>query len=550
MNKKGPVKKGRPRRWLIPVLVLLVAGAGVGGHFIAKYWRPSFAASQPTATGPGASGERTQEDLRASMLDTLMRETFFEGIWIDDIDCSGQSLEAVRLALLQREQVQNSQLVLSFEHQDASWPVTALACGRKTDWADVLERAWAVGRVPTDAPDHELEAAFEQVEALKTEPLVLTTTVSWDNVLIEKTLKRLAAAIDVQPRGATATGFDVASRSFVIEEGWPGFTTDLSACHDLVVSHLQAGAEDARTAVAGKTTTSGKSAAELGKALGFVSEARTYARAYNPPRDENIRLICQKINGMVLQPGESFSFNRYIGQRTAARGFKPAGGIVNGILEPDIYGGGICQPNTTLYQAVVMADLEIIERHPHSWPSSYTQIGMDATVNWPGADFKFRNNTDDPVAIVAWYDKPAVVFQVYGRALEDGVSISITSTHDGYIPVDKPIERLNPDLKPGQKVVIREEHIGQLSTSYKVWTKDGSVIKRERLAKSRYPSIQAIIDHGPPKEEKEDPKEDEKPSETSPPAVEEEKPPAQTQPQETTGEKPEAEPETEEKTDS
>ncbi len=141
-----------------------------------------------------------------------------------------------------------------------------------------------------------------------------------------------------------------------------------------------------------------------------------------------------------------------------------------------------------------MADLEIVERYPHSRPSTYVPVGLDATVNWGGADFKFRNNTDQPIAVVAWFNKPNVVFQVYGRSLGAGVSIRLTSTHEGYIEVDPPTYKENKNLKPGEELVIREEHIGQLATSYKVWYKDGKIIKKEALAKSRYRPISAIIE--------------------------------------------------------
>ena len=126
-----------------------------------------------------------------------------------------------------------------------------------------------------------------------------------------------------------------------------------------------------------------------------------------------------------------------LGAEQPPRGFQDAPGIINGVLVPTI-GGGICQPNTTLFQAVLMADLQIVDRSPHSWPSAYTRIGLDATVNWPSPDFEFRNNTTDPVAIVASFHKPNVVVSIYGRSLGSGVSISLTSERTGFEKAPSP----------------------------------------------------------------------------------------------------------------
>ena len=89
-----------------------------------------------------------------------------------------------------------------------------------------------------------------------------------------------------------------------------------------------------------------------------------------------------------------------MGQRTADRGFKSAGAYSNGQLVDEV-GGGVCQPSSTLYMAVLRADLEVTERHNHSFTVSYTPLGQDATVSWGGPDFRFKNNTQYPIKILA-----------------------------------------------------------------------------------------------------------------------------------------------------
>ena len=117
-------------------------------------------------------------------------------------------------------------------------------------------------------------------------------------------------------------------------------------------------------------------------------------------RVNNIALAAQKINGRILNPGESFSYNNTVGQRTAAAGFKEAGAYLDGKVVQEI-GGGICQVSSTLYNAALLANLKITSRTNHYFPVSYLPDGLDATVSWTSPDFKFQNNTSYPIKIVA-----------------------------------------------------------------------------------------------------------------------------------------------------
>ena len=120
-------------------------------------------------------------------------------------------------------------------------------------------------------------------------------------------------------------------------------------------------------------------------------------------RDVNLRLACEAINGLILNPGQTFSYNDTLGQRTAEKGYKPANAYADG-QTVDVIGGSICQVSSTLYNCVLLADLEIVYRINHSFASSYVPLGLDATVSWGSIDFEFRNNTDSPIRIEAYSD--------------------------------------------------------------------------------------------------------------------------------------------------
>ncbi len=131
-------------------------------------------------------------------------------------------------------------------------------------------------------------------------------------------------------------------------------------------------------------------------------------------RNENLRLACEAINGLVLLPGETFSYNDALGERTEKKGYKPAASYVNG-LTVDTVGGGICQVSSTLYDSCLLSDLEIVRRSPHSYVSSYIPKGLDAAVSWKSQDFKFKNNLSTPIRIKAWVEGGYVNVQIFGK---------------------------------------------------------------------------------------------------------------------------------------
>lgn len=115
-------------------------------------------------------------------------------------------------------------------------------------------------------------------------------------------------------------------------------------------------------------------------------------------RNTNLRLVCEILDGMILQPGEEFSFNNAVGERTKERGFMPAPAYSGDTLV-NHYGGGVCQTSSTLYNCALLADLEITNRLSHGYPVRYLPIGLDATVNWNTTDFCFRNSLDYPIML-------------------------------------------------------------------------------------------------------------------------------------------------------
>ncbi|MHB8126164.1 MAG: cell wall-binding repeat-containing protein [Desulfitobacteriaceae bacterium] len=148
---------------------------------------------------------------------------------------------------------------------------------------------------------------------------------------------------------------------------------------------------------------------------GLIAQYSTYFDSTLVNRTENIRLAAKALDGKLLAPGELFSFNESVGERTAKAGYKEALIIVGNNFTPGL-GGGVCQVSSNLYNAVILAHLEILERYRHSLPVDYVPPGQDATVSFPILDFRFRNSRDTYLLIRSFVEGNTLTFQLYGKA--------------------------------------------------------------------------------------------------------------------------------------
>ena len=215
-------------------------------------------------------------------------------------------------------------------------------------------------------------------------------------------------------------------------------------------------------------------------------------------RIANIVLAAQKIDGYVVNPGKRFSYNQVVGPRTQAAGFKIAHVYV-GTKVVDGIGGGICQVSSTLYNAVVMADLKTVSRTNHSIPVSYVPMGRDATVSYGTIDYVFENNKPYPVSIKAKTQGTTLTISVVGTSDVD-YTVDFVSNFVQSIPYQTVTEEVET-LAEGETEVLENGSNGSVYESYRVYKKDGVEYKRTYESKSRYQSVTKKVAVGKKKEE-------------------------------------------------
>lgn len=219
--------------------------------------------------------------------------------------------------------------------------------------------------------------------------------------------------------------------------------------------------------------------------FGYKLEGRTSPyRASQESRTKNLELACQAINGLILNPGDIFSFNEVLGERTAEKGYLPApvfGGEGN-MSE----GGGICQVASTIFYTVLYADLETVERKEHSYPVDYVPKGMDAAIYWDeGQDYKFRNNKQNPIRIEAFLDGTHVNINFWGVKENDNYVVMTSEIFEKWIDPDEEI--INPDKPAGYRQQVQWAAYGMKINAFQsVFNGNNELIRTERYYTYHY----------------------------------------------------------------
>ncbi|MBP3634144.1 MAG: VanW family protein [Oscillospiraceae bacterium] len=215
----------------------------------------------------------------------------------------------------------------------------------------------------------------------------------------------------------------------------------------------------------------------------------------NANRTKNLTLACQAINGIILNPGDVFSFNNVVGERTAAKGYMPAT-VYSGGLSLEELGGGVCQVASSIYYCTLHLDLEQVHREPHAYVVTYVPKGMDATVYWGQIDYQFRNTLDFPIRILADTENGCVNITFQGQQKLD-YSVKMESVTLETYPWQE-VEELDETKEPGYRQVEVTPYTGYRVVTYKtILDKDGNEISRDQEAVSVYSKRDQKVIVGP-----------------------------------------------------
>jgi len=244
---------------------------------------------------------------------------------------------------------------------------------------------------------------------------------------------------------------------------------------------------------------------DLSEFLKEITLRSTFTTSYeksSADRKSNIQLAMSKFNGLIIEPDEEISFNEITGARNKENGYKTAKIIIGGKYVDGV-GGGVCQASTTLYNALIRSDLEILQVNHHTLPASYVPLSFDAMVSEGYADLKFKNNLDTPIFIKTICTNSNITVEIYGQPLEEGLTISTRAElikvlgHGG----DDIIKDTNGDyedkvLYKGEYYRLKYPQEGYETKGYIEYYKNGEKIKEKEIRHDRYLPQNGIIVEG------------------------------------------------------
>ena len=211
-------------------------------------------------------------------------------------------------------------------------------------------------------------------------------------------------------------------------------------------------------------------------------------------RTTNVKLACDFCNGIILNPGDEFSYNGAVGPRTYQRGFKDATVYVAGTTEEGV-GGGICQVSSTIYSAALHADLKITERYNHSYIITYVPLGEDATVVYGSKDFKFVNNTDYPIKLSVTYGKSTMTVSIIGTNVSNK-TVKMSTKTLSTTPFEV-VYKTDTSLPVGTTKVKNNGYTGYVTETYRMVYENGQLVSNTFESKSVYKKLDKVILENP-----------------------------------------------------
>ena len=343
---------------------------------------------------------------------------------------------------------------------------------------EVIEEAYGVGK------SGNLIKRYKAIKDLEFSNEVFELDYTADAELIRTVVTEKCTKLN---KKATNLGLKKTENGFEVVEGQQGVVVDEAAAEEAILAYI----EDEFDGTLGKieipTMISEPlgSREELAKVKDLLGSFQTSFKTSSSDRSKNVRSGAGHIDGTVLYPGEVFSTYEYVTPFTVENGYAMAGSYLNG-KTVDSMGGGICQVSSTLYNAVLMAELEVVERSPHSMMVAYVQASADAAIAGTYKDFKFKNSTDAPIYIEAYTTEGKnVVFNIYGQETRPaGRTIKYTNKVLESTPA---VTELHADGAQGIGYrMVESGHNGCKAELYKEVYMDGVLQSSEKVNKSNY----------------------------------------------------------------
>ena len=406
-------------------------------------------------------------------------EAILEGVYMGEMSLAGMTAEEAKASV--------SAFVEELKHKNITFGavgdhyVSVIAGDLGLAWVNEsdIDAAAALGKKGN------IVKRYKAMQDLKHGNKVYDLKLSLDRDLIKSVLEEQCAEYDITSVNNTITRVD---GQFVIEEGQAGERVNVEESLNQIYEYITNGwdYQDASIDLAIDVSEPKGSVEDLQKMTDVLGTFTTSYSTSSPSRCKNIENGARLINGTLLYPGDEFSTYDTIKPFTEANGYYPAGSYMNGKVV-DSLGGGICQVSTTLYNAVLLSELEVTERHNHSMIIAYVKPSMDAAIaESSGKDFRFVNSWENPIYIEGVTQGKQITFTIYGVEQRDPSHVvryeseTLSTTHPDH-------EIITPASGQGVGYIsVESAHVGYTAQLWKIVEENGVEVSREVINKSSY----------------------------------------------------------------
>ena len=436
-------------------------------------------------------------------------EKILSGIYVGDVYIGGNTKEEA-MEKLNQTMPQKGEEKITLNIGEQSYEFSLSELGVNLSYEEVVEQAFHYGKTGN------LLKRFKEQEEAGHGEVHFYPGYDLNETIFEEVFQNNGAQWFHTPQNATIYKTE---EGIQISEEVVGTNCDMSATKEAFLAFLEKDYKYGDTAFDVIVTESVPEVTsdELNQVeFTVLGSFSTYIGSSDWNRKTNMQNATNFINGTVLMPGEEFNTSRTIMPFTRANGYYDAGAFSNGEVVKSI-GGGVCQVSTTLYNAVLLAELEVVQRFPHSMTVGYVQLSADAAISGEAKNFIFKNNMNTPIYIEGTYDNTYLTFQIYGKETRPANRTLVFKNQ--IVSVIQPpaeIVTVDPAQPVGYRKVTQAAYTGYKVNLYKYIYEDGNLVGTELVNSSSYSAQPARVTEGPaePEVPAETPAEPEAPAET------------------------------------
>ncbi|NLL78418.1 MAG: hypothetical protein GX234_01155 [Clostridiales bacterium] len=406
-------------------------------------------------------------------------DTIHSGVYLENLDVSGMTPEEAKAAAEQYVEGLKDKPIHLKAVDDQEITVTAAELGIAWANPEVVNTACALGK------EGNIVQRYKAVRDLEHENQVFPIQLAFDKETVKNVIAEKSEPFNKECIEATLVRD---GNGFIIQEGQAGTVVDVDSSVNTVISYLTDdwNRDECQIALNVEVDEPKASKEDLAQVKDVLGTFTTSYRTSGSSRSGNVANGCSLVNGTTLFPGEEFSMYETVSPFSEDNGYYMAGSYLNGMVV-DSLGGGICQVSTTLYNAVLLSELEVTERHNHSMIVSYVDPSADAAIaESSGKDFKFVNNTNYPIYIEGHTEDKKITFTIYGvETRPENRTVKYES---------EVLERIEPTTEtiiasasqPIGFIDVQSAHIGYKAQLWKIVEEDGVEVSREQVNSSSY----------------------------------------------------------------